>query len=175
MQWGDERRKCIPINTRLSMFSNVEDEDDDDSTSSEESSSKEDEEQKELGDDNKVGLHAEEVVGNGKSSKNEDSYIDTSGSIYEDSVSGQIKKLHEITEKLNNLLILHDDKAGGAHLNGAKNRDTVLSMLRPSNMKPQTLRPIPPNEQNTMSYTNNEQYGGYSIAENDDDDEYTIS
>ena len=51
----------------------------------------------------------------------------------------------------------------------------VLSMLRPSNMKPQTLRPIPPNEQNTMSYTNNEQYGGYSIAENDDDDEYTIS
>ena len=175
VQWGNERRKCIPINTRLSMFSNVEDEDYDDSTSSEESSSKEDEEQKELGDDNKVGLHAEEVVGNGKSSKNEDSYIDTSGSIYEDSVSGQIKKLHEITEKLNNLLILHDDKAGGAHLNGAKNRDTVLSMLRPSNMKPQTLRPIPPNEQNTMSYTNNEQYGGYSIAENDDDDEYTIS
>ena len=71
------------------MFSNGEEEDeedDDDSTSSEESSSKEDEEQKESGDDNKVGLHAEEVVGNGKSSRNEDSYIDTSGSIYEDSL-----------------------------------------------------------------------------------------
>ena len=48
-------------------------------------------------------------------------------------------------------------------------------MLRPSNMKPQTLGPIPPNGQNTVSYTNTKQYGGYSIAENDDDDEYTIS
>ena len=203
IKWGDERRRNLPINTRISMYK-LHDESDNEDSSTEDDSSIDENNDTET---EKVGLKVDDQVeGEIEQKNNPDGlYLDTSGDQTTNTIPNQITKLENIVTQLSRLILVQSgnecnlDVSNDIQSSIDRNSKKVLSMLQPSTMIMQQGHPTPPKMLSSSNRTSsigirgknikndapvyksmdsNPRFGGgggYSIAENDDTDEYTIS